>query len=441
MTVKLTWTPSAGATTQTVQYKINGAPTWTTHSTVGPTVAVAYLNILDGSYNFRIVNNCTECICQDGSTPVNGNCPGTVFVEATSTGTVVEATPTPYEDFGESGTVVHTNLNPTGPFTQLNTSNYFWREPPLPSNWFSLPHYQRTQALLNNNGPVNRLVVWGKQVNPAGRPLNNYNYYSTTGASSSGYILTIPTTEFVHVNQLVFKGNNPSDGTGTFDGTTLVTDIISPTQVIINKIPILPLSNAVVSFSTISTPPLNTWLGFDVCINVPATRTYHIAIAADNQYRFFLDGVLKLADTRDSTEVFGYLHIYPLEIPAGGHLLRLEGLNTGLTAGFGCEVFDLSDIGSLSVVDYLNQQTDYTNLQSKIIFTTRGVTSFTSNLYSCPSGFRLVNPSCTQVQCTGPGGTVPCTTVAVTPPVISVQKCTSPTVTDVTLTKTTDPID
>jgi hypothetical protein len=87
-------------------------------------------------------------------------------------------------------------------------------------------------------------------------------------------------------------------------------------------------------------------------------------------------------------------------ITAGSHILRVEGLNTGQKAGFGCEVFDLSDLpGGQTVVDFLNGQTNYDNLNARVIFTTRTATQFSSNLFSCPAGFGLSNPTCNQPVC------------------------------------------
>ena len=152
---------------------------------------------------------------------------------------------------------------------------------------------------------------------------------------------------------------------------------------------------------TADVPPINTWIGFNVCINIVETKTYYVCVAADNQYRISLDGTLILSDVTSSTNAFNYLHIYPVVITAGSHILAVEGYNTGIKAGFGCEIFDLSGIPSgTTVVDYLNAQTNYDNLGPVTIFTTRNVTEFSSNLYTCPTGYGLSNPSCSAPVCT-----------------------------------------
>lgn len=359
MTVNLTWTPGSGATQQTIQYRLQGATTWTTHSIINNnTQSSAQLTLASGSYQFRILNDCTECICSNG-TPADpdGYCLVVDTIAASQTGTAVPVTRTPYVVYGDSGTVVHTGLSPTSPFTRLNISNPFWIRQTIP-NWDNLTAEQKQAADLDN-GPVNRLAIWGVLNDPNGVPYNNYTI-----------------------------GNN-------------------------------------------SLPPTQTWIGFDVCINIQTTKTYYVAIAADNFYRFSLDGLIILSDLRNDSEVFNYLHIYPVTITAGSHILRLEGFNSQGFAGFGCEIFDLDNRGSLSVIDFLNQQTSYTNLN--VVFTTRGVTQFSSNIFTCPEGYDQINPTCNQVMCTRTNY-VPCENSSNIATASQAASCPPPSVTTVTLT-------
>ena len=273
---------------------------------------------IDG-YTTTTLPSTTVTSCADGYTLVNGVCTKTESIDAIQSGTTVQTTRTPYQVYGISGTKVYTTADINGAFTILNTSNPFWKASS------SAPNTQQGQL---NNGPVNRLAIWGVASN--GVVVNNY----TAGG-------------------------------------------------------------------TVDVPPINQWIGFNVCVNIVETKTYYVCLAADNKYRMSLDGVQILADETASLNTFNYLHIYPVVIQAGNHILSVEGYNTGVKAGFGCEIFDLSNIPSgTTVVDYLNQQTDYTNLDPVTIFTTRNVTSFSSNLYSCPAGYGLSNPTCVAPVCT-----------------------------------------
>lgn len=364
MTVRLTWTPGTAATSQTIQYRLVGATTWTTQTTINNNTTSTYQFVIaDGNYEFRVLNSCIKCLCPNGSAPDgDGNCSTQEVIPATELGTPTPVTRTPFVVYGDSGTLVHSNLDPQGPTVRLTIdSPYFWIRQFIP-NFFTNYTAEERQQLDLNNGPVNRLAIWGQQLDGNGIPYNNYR---------------------------------------------------------------LPNTGNVI--------PTNTWIGFDVCINVPSTKIYYVAIAADNFYRFFLDGTLALQDLRNDSAVFGYLHIYPLTISAGTHILRLEGFSDQAYAGFGCEIFDLDNRGSLSVVDFLNQQTNYNNLN--VIFTTRNVTQFTSNIFSCPPDYTLVNPGCSGAVCTR-GTTVACTDQPSPSNVVTVNAptCPAPVMLNYTLT-------
>lgn len=338
MIVKLTWTPGSGATVQNIQYRQEGTTTWTTYSqNYTNSTTTATIEVPDGTYEFRIINDCPDCTCLDGSTPNESDlCVGTGTIPAT-----LSSTPTPvsrmvYHVYGELGTLVHDDLNPIGSTTALSTMNPFWILQ-LPANFDNLTNEQKHNTLLNDsiNGPVNRLSIWGVARDVNNNIINNY----TRGPGES-------------------------------------------------------------------IPPVETWIGFDVCINIQTTKTYYVAIAGDNRYRLSLNNQVIVLDDRNTADTFSFLHIYPVTISAGINILKLEGYNNQFLAGFGCEVFDLDNRGEQSVVDFLNQQTNYDNLN--VIFTTRGITSFTTDLYSCPTGYTRTQFSCNQVTCTQTSP-VPCT--------------------------------
>ncbi len=271
--------------------------------------------------NVCVANTAT---CPPGYQLINGVCTKTETVDPIQSGQVVEVSRTPYEVYGNQGTRVYSGASLGSSFTLLNTSNPFWIRQASPVDWNTYTADQK-QAFDLNNGPVNRLSIWGRTLSGS-TVLNNYNH----------------------------------------SGTNL--------------------------------NPVSQWIGFDVCINIATTKTYYVAIAADNDYRFSLDGSLILSDTTGTTTTFNFLHIYPVTITAGSHILRLEGKNNGQKAGFGCEIFDLDNRPTgTSVIDYLNAQTSYDNLN--VIFTTRNVTQFSSNLFTCPVGYGLTNPTCTEPRC------------------------------------------
>lgn len=71
MNITLTWTAGGGATTQTVQYKLASASSWTTHETVAGNIATSNITGLEDNkiYDFKIITNCAGGT-PTGSTPV-----------------------------------------------------------------------------------------------------------------------------------------------------------------------------------------------------------------------------------------------------------------------------------------------------------------------------------------------------------------------------------
>lgn len=145
--------------------------------------------------------------------------------------------------------------------------------------------------------------------------------------------------------------------------------------------------------------PLNTWVGFDVCINVPTTKTYYVALAADNQFRMSVDGTIVLTSNAsamganhsgDAQITFKRLHIYPITLTAGNHILKLEGYNHESKASFGAEIYD-------NTPQEIEAATSYSDLN--VIFTTRDQTEFKSGTFTCPPGYDVDTQICDEPEC------------------------------------------
>jgi hypothetical protein len=125
-------------------------------------------------------------------------------------------------------------------------------------------------------------------------------------------------------------------------------------------------------------PTSGLWVGGGSFIDVPVTKTYYVALIADDIFRFKLDGNVIIENTggwnlnaqqthaNSATNTFwginpyltsnlaaNYfgnwtyrsLHIYPITITAGCHYLTLEGKDTNdQLAGFGGLILDNTDI-------------------------------------------------------------------------------------------------
>jgi hypothetical protein len=118
-------------------------------------------------------------------------------------------------------------------------------------------------------------------------------------------------------------------------------------------------------------PPINTWVGFTVCLTgTLVAKTYYVGIAADNDYRLDLDGVeiFNTVTNGWKDEQFKWWHVYPVEIGAGSHILSLYGINYGKIAGFGCEIYD-------NTLQQLTAATSYSQLN--VIYTSANQTQAT----------------------------------------------------------------
>ncbi len=434
MTINLTWTPGAGATSQTIQYKSLGEKDWTNYQTINNnTTSSAVVTLPDGAYDFRIENSCSDCLCPQGYTKQpNGDCTFSGTLAATLNTSLIEVARMPYHQYGNGGTKIY-NAKPAGstyslsdPFTLLDTANSFWtRIGPIPS----------THVDELTRGPVNRLSIWGKTVDNNGNIINNYNkssygYTISSGANSLADIVTVPSTTGIHVNMIVSAIVN---SVNLFPDYTFVTEILSRTAIRVSRLPTTPLVNTGLTTTYNHLPPLNEPIGFTTCIDVPATKTYHIAIAGDNQLFLKVNGTSIFTQTISTTDTFNFLHVFPIELNAGMNVIELLCVNELFNAGFGCEIFDLSNRpAGTSVVDFLNAQTNYDNLT--VLFTTRNVLTFTSNTYVCPTGFtKNTQTNCTSATCTG-STSVPCTPVESVTNVVSAQiVCNAPSVSTVIL--------
>lgn len=107
------------------------------------------------------------------------------------------------------------------------------------------------------------------------------------------------------------------------------------------------------------------WKGLEDCFTAPSTGTYYLGFAADNRVRIFIDGVYKQSREAGTPEEFYYWNIYPIELTAGNHAIRIEMKNDDAPSGkrsMGVEIYNVS---------YSQLQTgDWTVILSNRIFTT-----------------------------------------------------------------------
>lgn len=152
-------------------------------------------------------------------------------------------------------------------------------------------------------------------------------------------------------------------------------------------------------------------IGFSICIDIRVEKLYYVGVGCDNEAKIRLDGVTILHQDRSikshygtgGDKTFSYWHIYPVRIPAGFHILELEGYNQEHIAVFGAEVYSATP-------QELMDATGYTALGDKLIFSSKDMIGESIQLgshghgYSCPEGYALVlcdgDPYCTKLTYT-----------------------------------------
>jgi hypothetical protein len=146
--------------------------------------------------------------------------------------------------------------------------------------------------------------------------------------------------------------------------------------------------------------PIDVWVGFKQCITVTTTKTYYVAVCADNDILIQLDGVtiLEISSAIDNVAftsqfvppltfiapgsgVFQLMGIYPITISAGTHVLQVSGRNS---AGPGMLAMEIYDATAAAIIAATN------TTPLNIVFTTQGKTTFNNTVYACPAGYTTI---------------------------------------------------
>ncbi|MFT3766690.1 MAG: hypothetical protein QM820_14420 [Minicystis sp.] len=111
--------------------------------------------------------------------------------------------------------------------------------------------------------------------------------------------------------------------------------------------------------TTAGTEPIGEWIGFSVCVNVPASGDYILGIAGDNRVSMNVDGTNVYLDDTGSTSAFDYWHLLPIHLTSGTHIVELRGKNDGSIAAFGAEISGPFAVGSLNTDAVVLDETAY----------------------------------------------------------------------------------
>lgn len=137
---------------------------------------------------------------------------------------------------------------------------------------------------------------------------------------------------------------------------------------------------------SVGVTPNDEFIGFSRKITIPAAKRYYVGIAGDNTVRITVNGV-KLVETTniDGGPNFNFWNIYPVELRAGDNFIEVYGMNTGGAAGFGAEIYDMTEA---EIAAAANES------ELNIVFSTQSVVGESFDLgqtqgWSCPVGWSL----------------------------------------------------
>jgi hypothetical protein len=146
--------------------------------------------------------------------------------------------------------------------------------------------------------------------------------------------------------------------------------------------------------------PINEWIGFTKCIDVPQTNVYYIGIAGDNQVRFSVNGIMIAEFANNSAKNFNFWHVFPITLESGVNIIEMQGLNSASQASFGAEIYNPIDFKTLTA--------STSTATTGNLFSTADMVGETfiladNNGYSCPTGYALSTcssgtPYCVQIN-------------------------------------------
>jgi len=73
--------------------------------------------------------------------------------------------------------------------------------------------------------------------------------------------------------------------------------------------------------------PTYEWIGFTKCIETTTDGIYFLGIAADNDCRFSIDGILYAEFAPGSSATYSFWRVFPIFLTAGTHVIEMEGLD------------------------------------------------------------------------------------------------------------------
>lgn len=135
--------------------------------------------------------------------------------------------------------------------------------------------------------------------------------------------------------------------------------------------------------------PNNEWLNVNYCLTNTQSKQVIIAAAADNQIwieikfdsqatfthiaSLYTENVSGNATNEFARQTFKYMHLFPITLPAGTHIIRISGMNISLDAGMSVEIYDITRPNILALMAANNAVPNSQPINPYIIFSTKNL--------------------------------------------------------------------
>ena len=196
-------------------------------------------------------------------------------------------------------------------------------------NDFSTGNITTTTNVLTQQPTVNTSIPLGQGAQDPHYGKFGAKFYSDITTTTS-YDISQTNTYFGSTNQNEGRLNN----IGVWDGTNPWTG------------------------GTTNMAPIDEWIGFSRCINVPTDGEYLIGLAGDNRIRFAVNGEMLIEKDTNDTGNFNYWWVYKINLTAGNNTIVLEGKNDNSIASFGCDIVGPFPTGTF------NSDADFQNIDN-----------------------------------------------------------------------------
>lgn len=167
---------------------------------------------------------------------------------------------------------------------------------------------------------------------------------AATSSGSAGVAEAVHNLGWNRGGARVYQAGFPTNGEGTLDALLTTSPLwVNGTVPFDGNNDLIKGRMNAAAVWVVGGVPDNEYIGFSRKITVASAKTVYVAMAADNAFKFTLNGsVVVDCPTGNINGVlnFDYLQVYPVNLIAGDNFIEMLAANFGLGAGMVAEIYD-----------------------------------------------------------------------------------------------------